>query len=456
MKFKLTAQLISYLAGIFIGISIYILYKLIPRDSRDSRDSAKIIKENFETEQQSDSSLSATGNTSTIANDATSSNVIDDTLSNTSNTSNIGNIGNTSNTSNTSNIPSDNSTEPELTRLTQNNSQGNATIPELPAYDKNFMVLTTFNQGEKITNNEMKWYDNNIDIDSILKTDYNKGVYFTISNTTPLIDDKIIPLAKGANIQNVSLSGPAALYFANNTKDTFNISEFTIIFMIKLVSLSGNSTLFEVLCNTSVTDEYDDPVYIPQAISMNVIRKSANMVNIDIIFGSHKYTINDIDINVLVNDTIHLISLSYNSTNLFVIVDSNMYTFDLVVRENITLGPLPMVINKNGELNAVMYAFAYYKKALSTVEITSFQQYIHFNLSGITDTIKEAEEYKKMLQEARDNEKKNNNKLKNVSKLLDKCVVTKTEEDTVVDKREYHQKLYEPIPRIIAPVPSKM
>ena len=318
------------------------------------------------------------------------------------------------------------------------------------------MVLTTFNQGEKITNNEMKWYDNNIDIDSILKTDYNKGVYFTLSNTTSLADDKIIPLAKGANIQNVSLSGPAALYFANNTKDTFNISEFTIIFMIKLVSLSGNSTLFEILCNTSVTDKYDDPVYIPQAISMNVIRKSPNMVNIDIIFGSHKYTINDIDINVLVNDTIHLISLSYNSTNLFVIIDSNLYTFDLVVRENITLGPLPMVINKNGELNAVMYAFAYYKKALSTVEVTSFQQYVHFNLSGITDTIKAAEEYKKMLQEARDNEKKNNNKLKNVSKLLDKCVVTKTEEEPMIDKREYHQKLHEPIPRIIAPVPSKM
>ena len=416
VKFKMTAYLISFLSGIFLGLCLYIFYQF------NMITTTKQIKENFKVEKPD--------------TDDSKDNSQDDSQK-------YQNINNSS-------------MDPAMTKLTKTNSQNDKIAPILPAYDDNFMLLTTFNKGENVSNNEMKWYDNNIDIDSILKTDYNKGIYFNLSNTISMVDDKVMSLAKGVSIRNVSLSGPAALYFANNTKNTFFITDFTIIFMVKFVNISNNSTLFEILCNTSVTNEYDDPVYTPQVISMNVIRVTENIVNIDVIFGSYKYTIKDIDINVLINDTIHLISLSYDSSNLFVIIDNNMYTFELAKQENITLGPLPITINKNGELNCILYSFAYYKKSLSTADIASFQQYIHHNLSGVTNTMKETEEYKKLLQEAQDNEKKNKNKLKDVSKLLDKCVSTNVVEEKEVDPRNFQKNLFDPIPKIIAPVPSEM
>lgn len=359
-----TIQSISFLFGLFCTISLYLLYKLIPHSYYINNE----IKEKFTTTTNSEQNL--------------------------------------------------NTKKEELN-----------IVEKLPKYDDNFMLLTTFNNNNKISNNETRWYDNDVDISKVLMTDYNKGLYFTLNNTINFVDDKIVTAVKGANIKNVEMTGPVALYFSNSNIAPFILSEFSLLFMIKFKEIIGMSTLFEMLCNTTVIDTKDNkntPTYVPNIVSIDIIESIYNtkQIKINITFGSKKYTISDLDKSIILNDDINLIGLTLNqNTNILeFIINNKSYKFNNDNKEKITLGSQPIIINKFGELNASLYSMAYYKKALNQDDITQFVKYNQYYFTGMDKIMLERIQYQKLLENAKLNANKNQDKLENMTKLLDKCI----------------------------------
>ena len=62
----------------------------------------------------------------------------------------------------------------------------------LPKAEHNFMILTTFNNANKIKNQELRWYDDKTQMDNILMTDFNKGTYFSLGNVVTYETDKLV------------------------------------------------------------------------------------------------------------------------------------------------------------------------------------------------------------------------------------------------------------------------
>lgn len=361
--------------GLFIVIFIFLLYKLVPNSCNNNK-----IKEKF-----------------------------------TNNTSN--------NTSNNSSNNTSNNKELEV-------KEEDNIIQKLPKHDENFMILTTFNDEKQISNNESRWYDDDIDKEKISLTDYNKGLYFTLNNTVSFEKDKLINAVKGANLLNVQMLGPVALYFSNKNISPYILSEFTLLFMLKFKEINGNATLFEMLCNTSVIDSKNNnrqPIYIPNIVSIDIIKSNTTQIHIEITFGSKKYSIPQIDKNLLINDNINLLGLVLNEKYLDFIINNKTYRFNLNDQETLTLGSQPIIINKFGELNIIMYSMAYYKKTLSSDDITDYVKYNQHYFTGMNKVILERLEYQKLLENAKSSVSKNEDKLKNMTKLLDKCVYKETD-----------------------------
>ena len=325
-------------------------------------------------------------------------------------------------------------------------------IPVLPLENDNFMLLTTYENAKQLSNSSLRWYDSHIDVNNIIMTDFNKGIYFSQNNTITLVADPVLA-AKGADIHRVELTGPIALYFANNNQAPFSLSEFTVIFMMKFRDIVGSSTLLEMLCNTVVIDDNDEPTYIPNAVSINIAKTNERYVQFDIIFGTEKYTVPDIHRNLLVNDDIVFIAMTFDASTISLIVNNNVYKFEYK-KPLVSLGSLPVVINKSGELNCILYSMAYYKKVLTDKDIIDFRRYNLHYLTGMHMLMKENIEYQKMLALAKENSSKNQNNLKDVSQMLDKCVIYKNE--AVEKPPEVSKKPRYSLPVLQTPYPSKM
>lgn len=287
------------------------------------------------------------------------------------------------------------------------------TIPLFPYRNDNFMLLTTLYNAQSISNNNLRWYDNFINISDYSLIEDNKNLYFNTNNPIKLINDSIIDNAKGAELKNITLKGPIAYHFAND-ENNYSISEFTAIFMFKINKIQEYSVLFEMLCNTSSVDTNDEVKYIPQSVSINIYKVSNEIANIDIFFGKDKYTITNISTDLLITDNILLLSLVYNNSKITAYLENNTYSFELENAPNISLGSLPVIINKNGDLDMVLYSFAYYKKALQKVDILNFKKYINFYLTGIDIILRQKLESDEKLRKQIENQK-------NVLQQLEKC-----------------------------------
>lgn len=296
-------------------------------------------------------------------------------------------------------------------------------LPPFPHRTDNFMMLTTFNGGESISNNDLRWYDNFLNKTDYSLVDENKNLYFNLNNPVNLIDDTTIRNAKGASLKNVSMKGPIAYNFANDDKN-YGMTEFTIIFMMKIGRITEHSVLYEMLCNTSSRDTDDNIVYIPQSFSINIYKTGDEKANIDIFFGKNKYIIADIHTDILVTENIITLSLSYANSKLTAYLENNTYTFDLEEDPKLSLGSLPINVNKNGSLDMILYSFAYYKKALTKEDISDYKKYVNFYLNGIDKIINEKLEIDQKLKrelEKRSNDSAELAKCRNAASTLPKC-----------------------------------
>jgi hypothetical protein len=325
----------------------------------------------------------------------------------------------------------------------------------LPKETDNFMLLTTFNNQKQIVNSSLRWYDDNISISSILMTDSNKGIYFNYDKPVELLSYATTPYMKAVNINNIEFKGPLALYFANdasNPKPIFILNEFTMLFMIRFAEIEGDNTLIELLCNTSSSGntKQGSPQYEYHIVYINLVKQSATKVRILLRIGSQIIK-SDFDYNVLVNNDVILFGFGFSKSasrvSLYVGNRQRNYTYSNT--NDITLGSAPFIINKSGELNASIYSFAYYKKLLTTIDINNYINYNKYYINGIDVWSKANTDKQKLLDDASQKAANAQNRINQLSKLLDKCVYYK--EDTPAAPKSPRKKKVVKKSKIVLP-----
>jgi len=250
---------------------------------------------------------------------------------------------------------------------------------KFPNKNNLLMLLSSYNNN--VVNEKLKWYSENKDKDDEI---LNKGSYFTINKIIQFVpfalNDKIL----GANINNTILSGPNSDYFSNNMYSKNDLTHFSILFMIKINKLSDTNTLFEMICNTTTKydEDKEEEIYVPNSVYIKLNRVKDDIYNIIINIGSKKYVIDDINDNIFNND-ISFMSLKLNKDKITFILNNNIYNFDYETTDELITSNQPIIINKNGNIDALLYNFAYYKDNVSNQDINDFKKYVNYYIYGL-------------------------------------------------------------------------
>jgi hypothetical protein len=278
----------------------------------------------------------------------------------------------------------------------------------IPAYDDNFLSFNVYNIDNKLKNDLGKWYDSDSDSYFLQFTPNTIG-------TTKLVDD-IQGYVKSVNAKNIEFKGPNASQFANDTS-TFEISKFTFLTMVKFNGtpvVGAKNTVFELLCNTTSDDDSatTHPVYSSQVISLNLQTRSVTAgatisTFVDAIVRIGK------DTNTQTIPFQHsafytttgspiLISLSYDKTTKLVTltVGNVKRTFTITTPNTITLGSAPFILNKGGEMDINMYSAAFYNKAMTDVEILTFQRFNDYYINGNNKLLEQSQTAASQLSDA--------------------------------------------------------
>lgn len=252
---------------------------------------------------------------------------------------------------------------------------------EIPKSDAKFMLLTTYNN--KINNSEQKWYEEHKDMNKVLSTDFNENTYFIYNNPIEYFENKETTIIKAAVIDKTQFTGPNALYFANNYDiNNFELSSFTLSFTLKIKNITTINTLFEMLANTSVKNK-DAINYIPNSVSLIIKPLDSGNFDMDINIGNSKYTIKNIDKKVLIGVDIITITLIFDGINIKLILNNNKYQFKYNENEIITLGSTPVIINKDGTMDALLYSMVYYKTALTDEDLLQLKNFNNYYIYGL-------------------------------------------------------------------------
>ena len=169
----------------------------------------------------------------------------------------------------------------------KDDNNDNSDDAKLPYKGYKFMCINTYNNINKIVENDGKWYDIDSDINNI---DYNYNNYFKFSKIIKLEPNKLNNKigVKGADISSNELLGPSCFNFANNS-ETYELSEFTMFMTMKYLScFNNNNILFEMTGNTT-TVNYLIPEYKTSIININIILNENKNYKIQLVVGDNIY-----------------------------------------------------------------------------------------------------------------------------------------------------------------------
>ena len=252
----------------------------------------------------------------------------------------------------------------------------------IPLHGYKFMCINTYEDDNKISLREGKWYD----IDSEKKQyDYNVNNYFKFDKGFDLIEN---PLnnngAKLANISGIVLNGPSCFNFANNSEN-FELTEFSMFLVGKIDSFTTNhNIIFEMTGNTS-TDNNARPSYSPSIINVDFIVRENLNYDIHICIGNHIYSglIDDIDKDIIHTPYYLIIGLFYTEEKIGFIINKKVYEYKNINTDKIYLGSTPLIINKYGSANMKLFNFVYYKSLFHFDYFDYFIRYNNYYISGL-------------------------------------------------------------------------
>ena len=256
----------------------------------------------------------------------------------------------------------------------------------IPYIGYKFMSINTFNDTDKISLSDGKWYD----IDKENKHyDYNYNHYFKFDKSINLEKNRLNNKngALGANIYNNELRGPSCYNFANNS-ETYELVEFTMFITANFIACSKtNNILFELTGNTITTDKII-PKYTTSIININIIVNSNNNYDFHLTIGDiiYKGEANNIDKTLLEDSEYITIGLYYTKEKVGLILNSKIYEYSNINKFPITLGSTPIIINKYGSINMHFYNFIYYKSLFNFNNYDYLVRYNNYYISGLNSS----------------------------------------------------------------------
>jgi len=256
----------------------------------------------------------------------------------------------------------------------------------IPYSGYKFMSINTYNDINKISLSDGKWYD----IDTANKNyDYNYNHYFKFDTSINLEKNRLNNKngAMGANIYNIELKGPSCYNFANNT-ETYELVEFTMFITTNFIACSKtNNILFELTGNTITTDKII-PQYTTSIINVNIILNSNKNYDFHLTIGDiiYKDQANNIDKTLLEDSDYITIGLFYTKEKIGLIINSKIYEYSNINKFPITLGSTPLIINKYGSINMHLYNFIYYKSLFNFNDYDYLVRYNNYYISGLNSS----------------------------------------------------------------------
>jgi hypothetical protein len=246
-----------------------------------------------------------------------------------------------------------------------------------------YMCINTFYNSNKITNSEGRWYETDLPIEKY--NEPNQYHYFTYKNLINLKQNTINNNGSyGADINLIELNGPKCYNFANNIESN-ELTEFTVLLTLKVKSVtSKNNIIFEMTGNTTSINLIK-PEYTTSIININFYINDNNNYDVILTIGNDIYKghIDNIDKNIITNGDFIVIGLTYTKDEIQFILNKQVFKYKNIGTFKITLGSTPIIINKNGTMDAQLFNFIYYKSIIPTDEYLNFNKYNYYYLSGL-------------------------------------------------------------------------
>lgn len=266
----------------------------------------------------------------------------------------------------------------------------------LPHNNYKYMSISTYFDIKHLSNTEGRWYD--IDINTSNLIDYSKSInqkdYFTFTKMCNLKNNKINNNgSKGVDLNGIELRGPKSFYYANNIT-TNELKEFSVIFSMRINEIKEhNNILFEMIGNTEekMDDNKKHINYTYSIVNINIKPNNDNY-NFILTIGNNVYegNINNINKSLIRHTDILVIGLLYSETEITFLINKEMYKYKTNKTFTINLGSLPVLINKQGNIDMDLYNFTYYKSIIPIGEYLKFFKHNYHYLSGINKVLSQS------------------------------------------------------------------
>jgi len=207
----------------------------------------------------------------------------------------------------------------------------------------------------------------------------NIDEYFTLtSSATVPTTLRTGTQANGLPLLNVRLMGPQSDAFARPNMN-YILKPFSLIYYMKINSLAGLSKEVPIVLWRMAAE---NPNHVE--LRMRQHPDDASKVYVELVLGTatlaYRWAIPKTTILAGGNNAVY--ALSYDAGDAYFYIGGTRYPVSMTNVPTIKLGNTPVEINSNQNFDAIMYAFIWYDKAVTSADIVALNDYFSMAVTG--------------------------------------------------------------------------
>lgn len=145
-------------------------------------------------------------------------------------------------------------------------------------------------------------------------------------------------------------------------------------------------------CNKNDTCKESLPLFQNQLSFFNQLLEN-EYYNIEIKVGSETFVIYNISESLFKTDST-LIGIIYKDKRITFYINDIVHEFDLLDTPSLVLAHnIPVKVNDNGNINCILYSFAYYKSAICEKDVHIFKMFNYYYMFGANKIYEEKQHY---------------------------------------------------------------
>lgn len=145
-------------------------------------------------------------------------------------------------------------------------------------------------------------------------------------------------------------------------------------------------------CNKNNECKQSLPLFKNQLTFLNQLLEN-EYYNIEIKIGSETFVVYNVSESLFKNDST-LIGLTYKNKKIKFYINNIIHEFDLLDTPPLILAHnIPVIINNNGNIDCILYSFAYYKSAICEKDVHIFKMFNYYYMFGSNKIYDEKQNY---------------------------------------------------------------